>query len=286
MSRGLVLALAALLLGAVPAAAADYYTGPLIDAHAHLPNAGTIDAYAAAMKRNNVRKVVLLGAGGVQPDETEWIEAAVKKYPDLVVAAVRVPDPTKMAAAGQLDVELARTKARVVGEVHLRQANLKIERDPSSPAFMKILELCAQRGVPIVVHHELTPAASANLEAALAAHRAATVVLAHGGAAKPADLERLLARNVNLMVDLSGMHFQRKPSLATEKGPLDPRWKTLIAKMPDRFVMGLDAWSARLFEPAMLDRLMTWTRRVLGELPPDAAERVAWKNASVLYQID
>jgi hypothetical protein len=31
---------------------------------------------------------------------------------------------------------------------------------------------------------------------------------------------------------------------------------------------------------------MTWTRRVLGELPPDVAEQVAWKNAATLYHLD
>jgi predicted TIM-barrel fold metal-dependent hydrolase len=288
MSAAAVIALAvvAALTVITPAAAVDYYTGPLIDAHAHLPNATAIDAYVAAMKRHNVRKVVLLGVGGVQPEETEWIEAALKKFPDLVAAGVRVPDPTNMAAAGQLDVELARTKARVMGEVHIRQAGSKIERDPSAPAFMRILELSAQRGVPVVIHDELTAAASASLEAALAAHRAAIIVLAHAGESKPATLERLLARNANLRIDLSGMHFQRTPSLATEKGPLDRRWKALIAKMPDRFVMGLDLWVAQLFEPAMLDRLFAWTRRVLGELPPDVAEQVAWKNAAMLYHLD
>jgi predicted TIM-barrel fold metal-dependent hydrolase len=281
----LVLAVLTLLAVAGPIAAADY-TGPLIDAHLHLPNATAIDAYVAAMKRHNVRKVMLLGVGGVQPEEAEWIDAAVKKYPDLVATGVRVPDPTNMAAAGQLDVELARTKARVMGEVHIREVSRKIARDPSAPAFMKILELSAQRGVPVVIHDELTPAAAASLEAALAAHRQAVIVLAHAGEAKPGSLDRLLTRNANLMVDLSGMHFQRTPALAKEKGPLDPAWKALIAKMPDRFLMGLDAWAPRLFEPAMLDRLMTWTRRVLGELPPDVAEKVAWKNAETLYHLD
>jgi hypothetical protein len=47
--------------------AADY-NGPLIDAHSHLPNSTAIDAYVAAMKRHNVLKVVLLGAGGLQND--------------------------------------------------------------------------------------------------------------------------------------------------------------------------------------------------------------------------
>src|SRR5207247_1988462 len=92
-ASALALTLLAALAVVGPAAAADY-TGPLIDAHSHLPNATAIDAYVAAMKRHNVRKVVLLGVGGVQPDEVEWIEAGVKKYPDLVSAGVRGPDPT------------------------------------------------------------------------------------------------------------------------------------------------------------------------------------------------
>jgi len=281
-----VLGAALVVLGACGLAAAADYTGPLIDAHSHVSSATALDPYVAAMKRHNIRKVVLLGVGGLQREEAEWIEAAARKYPDLVAAGVRIPDPTNMAAAGQLDVELARTKARVMGEAHIRHVARKIERDPSAPAFMQILELSAQRGVPVVIHDELTPAAFASLEAALAAYRQAIIVLAHAGGAAPAALERLLERNANLMVDLSGMHFQRTPSLAKEKGPLDPAWKTLITRKPDRFLMGIDVWGPPTFEPAMLDRLMTWTRRVLGELPPAAAERVAWKNAAILYRLD
>jgi hypothetical protein len=36
----------------------------------------------------------------------------------------------------------------------------------------------------------------------------------------------------------------------------------------------------------MLDRLMTWTRRILGELTPETAERVASRNAVRLYRLD
>ena len=267
------------------AGAADY-TGPLIDAHAHLPSAKAIDAYVAAMKRHNVRKVVLLGVGGVQKEDGEWIAAAARAYPDLVVPAVPVPDPTRPDAAGQLDVELARTKARIMGEVHIRQVSRKIDRHPGDTAFIDILQLGAQRGIPVVIHHELTTRGAAALETALIAHPEAIVVLAHAGESKPAELERLMARNANLMVDLSGMHFQRTPALASERGPLDSRWKTLIEKMPERFLMGLDVWTPALFEPAMLDRLLKWTRRVLGQLKPDVAERVAWKNAATLYRIE
>ena len=285
MLAPLVSLLVALLLLPGAADAADY-AGPLIDAHSHVPGAKAIDAYVAAMKRHNVSKVVLLGVGGVQKEDAQWIAAAARAYPDRVVPGQPIPDPTRADAAGILDVELSRTKARVMGEVHLRQVSRKIERNPNDAAFLDILKLGAERGIPIVIHYEVTATTGAQLEKALGARPDAVIVLAHAGEAKPAELEKILARNANLMVDLSGMHFQRTPSLASETGPLDPRWKALIEKMPERFLMGIDVWAPRLFEPAMLDRLMKWTRRVLGELPPAVAERVAWKNAATLYRLD
>lgn len=277
---------AALALAAAPAGAADY-AGPLIDAHSHLPSASAIDAYAAAMPRHSVSRVVLLGVGGEQPSDAAWIAAAARKYPDRVVAGLPLPDPADDDAAARLDTALQRTGARVVGEVHMRRVGSKpVDRDPSGAAFGRILEVCARRRVPIVIHYELTDAAAAALDRALAAHRDATVILAHAGEGPPARVGELLARNPNLRVDLSGMHFQRRPALASEHGPLDPAWKALIERMPDRFLMGVDVWAARLFEPAMLDRLLRWTRRVLGELPPSVAERVAHRNAAVLFRLE
>jgi predicted TIM-barrel fold metal-dependent hydrolase len=285
--RLVVIALTLVVLGfpAAPATAADY-TGPLIDAHSHVANATAIDAYVAAMKRHNVKKVVLLGVGGVQKQDPAWLAAAAKKYPDRVVAGAPLPDPDDAGAAPRLDAELDKTKAPVAGEVHVRQVSRKIDRDPGAAAFGKILDVCARRGVPLVIHDELTDQATGALERALTAHPKATIILAHAGEAPAARLEPLLTRHPNLLVDLSGMHFQRTPALAPENGPMDAGYKALIEKMPDRFLMGIDVWAPRLFEPAMLDRLMTWARRVLGQLPPDVAERVAWKNATAVFHLE
>jgi len=212
---------------------------------------------------------------------------ASKKYPDRVVAGLPLPDPTSESAASQLEVQLDRGRPQVIGEVHVRQVGRRtIDRDPTGAAFGKILDVAAKFGVPIVIHYELTDAAETALDRALAAHRKTTVVLAHGGEGPPGRLHRLLMRNPNLLVDLSGMHFQRTPALASETGPVDPGWKALIEKMPDRFLIGVDVWAARLFEPAMLDRLFLWTRRILGELQPDVAERVAHRNAAKLYRLE
>jgi predicted TIM-barrel fold metal-dependent hydrolase len=263
------------------------YGGPLVDAHSHLPSAAAIDAYVAAMKRHNVLKVVLLGVGGLQKEDTAWLTAASKKYPDRVVAGLPLPDPTSESAASQLAIQLERGKPRVIGEVHMRQVGRRlIDRDPNGPVFGKILDVAAKFEVPVVIHYELTDQAETALDRMLAAHRKSTIVLAHGGEGPPGRLDRLLLRNPNLFVDLSGMHFQRTPALASETGPLDPGWKALIEKMPERFMIGVDVWAARLFEPSMLDRLFLWTRRILGEFRPDIAERVGHRNAVKLYRLE
>jgi predicted TIM-barrel fold metal-dependent hydrolase len=282
--RAIVAVLTALaLLVPVASLRAEPYGGPMIDAHSHVPNAAAIDAYAAAMKRHNVTRVLLLGVGGVQKDDATWIAAAAKKHSALVVAGAPVADPSD-AGVAKAAAALDALGARALGEVHGRQVSRKIERDPAT--FAKLFELAAAKRVPVIIHYELTDAAAARLDAALAAHRATRVVLAHAGEGPPARIDGLLARNPNLHVDLSGMHFQRTPALATEKGPLDPAWKTVIAKYPERFLIGVDVWAPRLFEPAALDRLMAWTRRILGELPAPVAERVAWKNAAALFKLE
>jgi hypothetical protein len=109
-------------------------------------------------------------------------------------------------APDTLDAALKGTKARVVGEVHVRQVSRKIERNPSDAAFLKLLAVAARHGAAVVIHDELTAGPTEALEKALAAERKAIIVLAHAGEATPGGLEAVLTRNPNLMVDLSGMH--------------------------------------------------------------------------------
>jgi predicted TIM-barrel fold metal-dependent hydrolase len=275
-----------LWLAGTPAWSADY-NGPLIDAHSHLPSSTAIDTYIAAMKRHNVLKVVLLGVGSAQKDDTAWLTAASRKYPERVIVGLPLPDPTSDNVVSQLELQLDRGKPRVIGEITMRQVGRRlIDRDPNAAVFGKILDTAAKFAVPIVIHYELTDHAESALDRALAAHRKCTIVLAHGGEGPPGRLDRLLLHNPNLFIDLSGMHFQRTPALASETGPMDPGWKALIEKMPDRFMIGVDAAAPRLFEPVMLDRLFAWTRRILGELKPDVAASVAHRNAVKLYRIE
>jgi len=284
--RGVFILAVALLLGCAAAAAQAPYQGPLIDAHSHLPNLQVLDAYVATMKRHNVAKVVLLGVGGMQKQDAEWIAAAATRYPDRIIQGAPIPDPLGQGQSSKLETLLASGQYRAAGEVHIRQESRKIDRRADDPAFGRLLEVAARRGVPVVIHCELTVEAAAGLEGALAKHPKAAIILAHGGSAEPAMVEGLLTRNSNLLVDLSGMHYQRTPRLASETGSLNPAWKALIEKYPDRFLMGIDVWAPRLFEPATLDRLMGWTRRILGELAPDVAQKVAYRNAARVFKVE
>lgn len=280
--------LRALALGVLPARvawSAAPYAGPLIDAHSHLHGPDAIEPLVAAMDRHRIAKVALLGVGGVQKDDSAWIARAQERYSDRVVAVAPVPDPLAPDAARRLERDLASGRYRGAGEVHVHQVSRKIRRAIDTPAFRALLDVCAGHGAPFVVHDELTDGLVPELERALAQNRKATIVLAHAGSAEPPVLAGLLARHENLHVDLSGMHFLRTPALATEAGPLGAGWRSLLGERADRFLAGIDLWAPALFAPAMLDRLMDWTRRILGELPPGAAERIAHANAARLYRL-
>ena len=278
--------LLAVLVSAPAAPAGAQYRGPIVDAHSHLPNLQVLDPYVQAMAKHDIQKVLFLGVGGIQKKDVEWITAAARKYPAKVLQGAPVPDPLSPSQAKKLEALLAAGAYRAVGEVHIRQISRKIDRRVDDPAFSQLLEVAAKHGTPVVIHAELHDESLAGLERALRGHRNATLILAHGGSAEPRQLEPLLQRHPNLMVDLSGMHFMRTPALATERGPVDAAWKALIEQMPDRFLAGIDVWAPSLFGPATLDRLMGWTRRILGELRPDAAEQVGYKNAIRLFKAE
>lgn len=282
-------ALLSLALGLLPvrrARAAASYAGPLIDAHSHLPSPQALDALGAAMDRHRISRVALLGVGGVQKDDLAWIEGAARRFPDRVLAFAPVADPTAADAATRLDALLATGRFRGAGEVHVHQASRKIRRAADAPPFLALLDVCARREAPLVIHDELAaPELTAELERALAHNRKAVIVLAHAGSGEPRALAGLLARHENLWLDVSGMHFLRTPALASEAGPLGAGWKGLLTDHADRVMVGIDVWAPALFKPEMLDRLMVWTRRVLGELRPAAAERIAHESATRLFRL-
>src|SRR4029077_21103614 len=59
-------------------------------------------------------------------------------------------------------------------------------------------------------------------------------------------------------------------------GTLDPGWRAVFLRHPDRFLAGTDTWMTSRWE--QLPGSVTEVRGYLGQLPRDGAEKIAFRN--------
>jgi len=102
------------------------------------------------------------------------------------------------------------------------------------------------------------------------------VIWAHTGFGLDlARVEEMLKKYPSLWGELS-----YRSGVAGEATP-SAQWKALFGRHPTRFLLGSDTWVNERW--ASYPQIMGSYRRLLGELPKDLAERVAWKNAAELF---
>jgi hypothetical protein len=106
-----------------------------------------------------------------------------------------------------------------------------------------------------------------------------TVLWAHAGVtATPEQIDALLAAWPKLFVELS-----LRDDVAPQ-GQLDPRWRALLQKYSDRFMVGADTWTVggsftgNERWDAYAD-IVSRTRGWLMQLPDDARAAIAYRNA-------
>jgi hypothetical protein len=163
-----------------------------------------------------------------------------------------------------VEQELGRSIYRGIGEFHLDGA------EADSPVVRRIVELAAARGLWLHAHSDAVA-----VEKLFALDPKARIVWAHAGMNEPpAAVGRMLARHPALAADLS--YREVAPG-----GILDPEWKALFLKFPDRFMYGSDTWTPPRWEQVVT--LAGEARHWLGQLPPDVAENIAWRNAERFF---
>ena len=86
----------------------------------------------------------------------------------------------------------------------------------------------------------------------------------------------LLDRYPTLWVDLAIRNGDVAPG-----GTLDPAWRAVFLRHPDRFLAGTDTWVTSRWEA--LPGSVSEVRAYLRQLPPDVAEKIAYKNAERLF---
>ncbi len=266
--RRLRLSILLIALGTTAPAAAEL---PIFDAHVHYSRPDW-DVYSPD------RALAILTAAGVRraivsstPDDGTL--KLYEKAPKSVVPFLRPyrtrddmgrwqSDPGVQA---YVEERLKRGIYRGIGEFHLSTAGA------GGTTVKRIAELAAERDLFLQAHVD-----DVTIEKLLTLYPTARFLWAHAGmSASGSTVRGLLERFPKLWVELA---------LRTDVAPggkLDPEWRAVFVKYPDRFMVGTDTWVTSRWE-AMRDYHRD-VRAWLAQLPRDVAEAIAWKNGERLF---
>lgn len=166
-----------------------------------------------------------------------------------------------------IERELERGIYRGIGEFHANGD------EASTPQMRAIARLAERNGLWLHAHSD-APA----VEHLFAHAPSLTIIWAHAGMSTPAaEIDRMLATYPRLFAELSYR------DVVAADGKLDPLWRGLFLKYPDRFIYGSDTWITPRWEAVVA--LAQSARKWLGELPQDVAEKIAFRNAQRIFSI-
>lgn len=264
------IALAALLLAAAPAAGAELR---IFDTHIHYsmgdwsaypPDAALKILDAAGVRRALVSSTPDDGTLRLYEKDPARVVPELRPYRSRADMASWFRDPAVLA---YVEERLGRGVYKGLGEFHLRA------EDARSALMARFVALAVRHGLVLHAHAD-----AGAVEALFALDPRARVLWAHAGMwAGPAEVAPLLDRYPNLSVELA-----LRTDVAPD-GALDPEWRALFLRYPDRFMVGTDTWVTSRWEE--LPRYLAGVRAWLAQLPRDVAERIAFGNAERLYGV-
>ena len=169
------------------------------------------------------------------------------------------------AVAAYVEERLKRGIYRGIGESHFGAD------DVTAPTVRRFAELAAGQQLFMQCHvDEIT------VEKMLTTYPGVRILWAHAGmSSSAATVGRLLDRYPMLWVELS-MRTDVAPG-----GTLDPEWRAVFMRKPDRFMVGTDTWVPSRWE-AIRDA-MAAVQNWLRQLPRDVTEQIAYKNGDRLF---
>ena len=256
----------AMLLVLLGAAAAAQEV-PVFDAHIHYNrpdwSAYTPEAILDILDNAGVRWALVSST----PDE--GTVRLYEKAPARIVPVLRpyrtpadVGSWTKDASlVPYVQERLKRGIYKGIGEFHLSAAQA------ADPVVKEFAALGARHGLFLYAHTE-----AAGIEELIRRYPGVRWLWAHAGLGEPFDVVAgMVERNPTLMAELS-----LKSEIASG-GTIDSRWKNLFLRHPDRFMMGTDTWVTSQWD--RFAAIQADKRGWLRQLPPDLAEKIAYRNA-------
>jgi hypothetical protein len=243
---------------------------PIFDAHLHYSH----DAWERLPPKE---AVALLRQAGlkramVSSSSDEGTQKLFAEAPDLVLPSLR-PYRTRgeigswMHDAGivdHLESRLRRYRYVAIGEYHVYGA------DADLPVVRRVVQLAREHKLFLHSHSDAEA-----IERQFRQDPDARILWAHAGFDAPETVREMLRKHRNLWCDLA---FR---SDHATMGKVDPAWREAFLEFPDRFLVGTDTFTPERWHYVV--EHARWSRQWLADLPPEVAERIAWKNGEALF---
>jgi predicted TIM-barrel fold metal-dependent hydrolase len=267
MSAVRLVVVAVLLVSAT--ACAGHTELPLFDAHIHYDH----DVWEALSPKE---AIALLRKAGVRhalvssssDDGTQQLYA---EAPDLIVPELRpyrkkgetsswLRDDSLLA---YLEERLKRYQYVAIGEFHVHG------EDADLPIVRRVVELAKRHGLMLHAHSDADA-----VERLFQHDPDARIIWAHAGYEQPLRVRDMLQRYQNLWTELSSRND------VAPNGRLQAEWRALLLEFPDRFMVGTDTFVPDRW--SVIGPNAVSVRAWLAELPPEIADRIAYKNGEAV----
>lgn len=246
---------------------------PIFDTHVHYSEPAwreyPPDAVDALLKRAGVARALVSstpddGTLALNRRDADRYVPMLRPYRGGVGSSNWFQDPD---LAAYLEGRLSAGIYRGIGEFHLFDA-----RHVDTPQVRRVVELAISRDIFVHIHSNEAP-----VRALIALDRRLKILWAHAGMSEPPEVVgALLDASPVLWTELSF----RAESIAPG-GKLDDAWRALFLRHRHRFMIGTDTYVTPRWGE-YLD-LVEQHRNWLGQLPPDIASDIAWRNAARLF---
>lgn len=310
-----LLAIALWLTGVLPAAACTgkppQYKGPLFDAMAQLDERADWDQAIADVKRSGVVKIALFARSRKQlgQNEAEILDLAAR-HAGLIVPGV----PKYFLLKGDLPAHymdaairgIQKYRYAFVGEIlythgdksHGEQT-FSGERyvDPAAPGTAEFLRRLAPFKIPLMAHWEVYDRDRdwPRFDRLYGAFPDQVFILPHMGFGRAAQVRLMLRAHPNLYMTMSKKDQEQRSysdsgkkgkvggSLVDSCGYLKPGWKSVLLDHRSRILFATDAHKDSRWR--RYRNKVKSMRRILGQLPDDAAQDLAYRNAERIYGV-
>jgi hypothetical protein len=243
---------------------------PIFDSHLHYSH----DAWEQLPPKAaiDILRKAGLKAAMVSSSSDDGTQKLYAEAPDLVIPVLRpyrtrgelstwVRDPTIVT---HLESRLKTYRYVALGEYHVYGA------DADLPVVRRVVELANEHKLFLHSHSDADA-----IERQFKQDPNARILWAHSGFDPPDKVREMMRKHKNLWCDLA---FR---SDHASNGKVDPAWRAAFMEFPDRFMVGTDTFTPERWH--FIVEHANWSRQWLADLPPNVAERIAYKNGDELF---